>query len=98
MNPSPSLPCHGGLASRYEELRQQALGRSSSISRGQGLALLMRSGMRMWMQAWAQCTGESPAPPREPLGNEELLPLGMRQDVAMILAGRVLQSRQEARV
>jgi hypothetical protein len=102
MNPSSTfpqlVPCSGGAVTRYEALRQEALGRSGRIPRGQGLALLMRSGMRTWMQAWAQCAVEAPAPPQEPLGDEEMLPLGMRQDVTMILAGMVLCGHQEARV
>lgn len=40
----PSLrgaPRRDGLIARYEELRQQALGRPSCTPRGQGLALLL---------------------------------------------------------
>lgn len=48
------------------------------------------------MQAWAQCTVETRAPPQEALGNDEIFPLEMHQEVAMILAGMVLYSRQEA--
>lgn len=82
--------------SRYEQLREQALGRSSAIPRGQGLTLLMRSGMRAWMQAWAQCTVELPAPPQQRLGDEKTFPLEMHQEVAMILAGMVLHGRHAA--
>ncbi|WP_277036660.1 hypothetical protein [Caballeronia mineralivorans] len=35
--------CNDGLISRYEDLRQQALGLPCEIPRGQGLTLLMRS-------------------------------------------------------
>ena len=95
--PSPRrAPRNEGLIARYEELRQQALGRPSGIPRGQGLALLMRSGIAGWMQAWAQCVVEVPAPPKEPLGEEESFPLAMHREVTMILAGMVLHGCQEA--
>ena len=100
MNPSPSLlrhgPCNDALISRYQQLREQALGRASQIPRGQGLALLMRSGMRAWMQAWAQCTVQLPAAPHQWLGGEKTFPLEMHQQVAMIVAGMVLHRRLEA--
>jgi hypothetical protein len=99
VNLSPSLlrhgPCNDVLISRYQQLREQALGRPSQIPLGQGLALLMRSGMRAWMQAWAQCIVE-PAPPQQRLGDEKTFPLEMHQEVAMILAGMVLHGRHEA--
>jgi len=86
------------LISRYEQLREQALRRPSGIARGQGLALLMRGGMSAWMQAWAQCMVQAPAPPPPPVmpGDEAILPLSMHKEVAMILAGMVLYSRREA--
>lgn len=96
---SPSLrrgPRNDGLISRYEELRQQALGRPSGIPRGQGLALLMRSGIGGWMQAWAQCVVEAPASPKERLGDDEIFPFEMHREVTMILAAMVLYGRQEA--
>jgi hypothetical protein len=84
------------LIARYEELRQQALGRPSGIPRGQGLALLLRSGVAGWMQAWAQCVVEVPAPPKERLGAEASFPLALHREVTMILAGMVLHGWQEA--
>ncbi len=100
MNPSPSLPrrvpCNAGLISRYEELRQQALERPCGVPRGQGLALFMCSGMRVWMQAWAQCVVQVPAPPKERLGEDAIFPLEMHKEVTMILAAMVLNARREA--
>lgn len=91
------MPCNEGLISRYEELRQQALGRQSGIPRSQGLALLMRSGMSAWMQAWAQCTVAPPAPSvPQPPGDQEIFPLELHQEVTMLLAGMVLYGRREA--
>ena len=83
-----------GLIARYEELRQQVLGRPWAIPRGQGLALLMRSGMSGWMQAWAQVV--EVAPPKEPLGDHAIFPVEMHREVTLILAGMVLHGCQEA--
>lgn len=100
MIPSPPslrrAPRNDGLISRYEELRQQALGRPSGIPRGQGLALLMRSGIAGWMQVWAQCVVAVPASPKQRLGEDEIFPFEMHREVTMILAAMVLNDRQEA--
>ena len=95
--PSPRrAPRNEGLIARYEELRQQALRQPSSIPRGQGLALLLRSGLAGWMQAWAQCVVDIPAPPKGPLGEDASFPLALHREVTMILAGMVLRGWQEA--
>jgi hypothetical protein len=87
-----------GLISRYEELRRQALGRQSGVPRGQGLVLLMRSGMRVWMQAWAKCIKDPPVKRQDrPLG-EQIIPLDMRNEVAMILTTMVLYGRRKEMV
>jgi hypothetical protein len=90
------VPRNEGLIARYEELRQQGLGRPSGIPRGQGLALLLRSGIAGWMQAWAQCAVEIAVPPKERLGEEQSFPLAMHREVTMILAAMVLRGWQEA--
>ena len=90
------MPCNDGLISRYEELRQQALGRPSEFRRGEGLALLMRSGMSVWMQAWAQCVVEVPAPPNKRPSDDAIFPFELHREVTMILAAMVLHGRQEA--
>ena len=90
------MPCKDGLIARYEELRQQALGRPSEFRRGEGLALLMRSGMSVWMQAWAQCVVEVPAPPKKRLSDDAIFPFELHREMTMILAGMVLYGRQEA--
>lgn len=94
--PSPRcVPRNEGLIARYEEVRQQALGRPSGTPRGQGLALLLRSGIAGWMQAWAQCVVE-PAPPNERRGEDASFPVAMHREVTMILAAMVLHGWQEA--
>ena len=83
-----------GLISRYEVLRQQALGLPCEIPRGQGLVLLMRSGMRAWMQAWAQCA--TTVIRRPPPGEAEIVPVTLHQEATLILASMLLHRRQEA--
>lgn len=56
----------------------------------------MRSGMSMWMQAWAQCVVESAAPPKEPRVEDESFPVAVHREVTLILAAMVLYGRQEA--
>lgn len=100
MNPSPSprlaSSCNDGLITRYEQLRQQVLGRSSATSWAQGLALLMRAGMKAWMEAWEHCSANAPAKPQDALGCDEIIPQGMHSEVVTILAAMVLSGRQEA--
>jgi hypothetical protein len=84
-----------GLISRYEDLRQQALGLPCEIPRGQGLVLLMRSGMRAWMQAWAQCA-TTVVPRQSPSGDAEIISCTLHQEATMILASMLLHRRQEA--
>lgn len=90
------MPCHDGLIACYEELRERALGRPSEFHRGEGLALLMRSGMSLWMHAAAQSGVATPAPPPKRFSDDAIFPLALHQEVTMILAGMVLCGRQEA--
>lgn len=95
--PSPRrVPRNEGLIARYEELRQQALGQPGGIPRGQGLALLMHSGIAGWMQAWAQCAVEVATPAKERRGEDASFPIEMHREVTMILAAMVLHGWQEA--
>jgi hypothetical protein len=77
----------------YEELRGQVL----SGQRGPGLALLMRRGIREWMNAYSLCTApRSTNVPIQAEGAPALLQ-DLRTEVVLILAGMVLQGCQEAR-
>jgi hypothetical protein len=87
--------CNDGLISRYEDLRQQALGLPCEIPCGQGLVLLMRSGMRAWMQAWAQCT-TTVVRRQPPPGEAEIIPFTLHREATMILVSMLLYGRQEA--
>ena len=81
------------MIARYEELRRIALGRSGA--QAQGLALLMRRGMSAWMQAWSQCVAPPLAPAQSP-DDQEVCPVQLHREVAMLLASMVLFARQEA--
>lgn len=85
-------PRNDGLIVRYEELRRQALGRAGG--QAQGLALFMRRGMSAWMQAWGQCLA-APTAPAQPPDDQEIFPVQLHREVAMLLASMVLLARQE---
>ena len=87
------MPRNDGLIARYEELRCLALGRPTA--QPQGLALFMRRGMGAWMQAWSQCVAPAHAPTQPPQ-TQEICPVQLHRDVAMLLASMVLFARQEA--
>jgi hypothetical protein len=80
------------LVGAYEELRQRFLDRQH----GPGVALLMRSGLREWMNAcssYLEAPATSvPAPPDD----EAVLPQGVRAELVVILAGMLLHHCQEA--
>jgi hypothetical protein len=80
------------LIVRYEELRRQVLGRYGV--HGHGLALLMRRGMRAWMQAWSQCVTAPPVPTQVP-DDQQSCPVELHREVATILANMALFARQE---
>ena len=86
-------PRNDGLIARYEDLRRQALGRSAT--QGQGLALFMRRGMSAWVQAWSQCVPPAPMPARAH-DDQEICPVQLHKEMAMLLASMVMFARQEA--
>ena len=101
MNGPQSASVHGGdpaLVSCYEGLRRHALGARDVQGRGLGLALLVREGMKSWMQAWAQYVKRGPAMSATKAGFEEVSPIQSSREVVMILASMALGShRREAR-
>ena len=46
---------------RYEEMRERAMAKSSSIDHAYGYALLIRRGLVAWMRAWPRPAPEPPA-------------------------------------
>ena len=84
------------LIRHYEDLRLQALERGGQ-SRGLGLALLRRQGMRIWIESWSKC-----ALPTRPVWNDSTAalvhsaPVELHGEITDILAGMALsyQSRE----
>ena len=88
-------PRNDGLIARYEELRRHGLGRSAT--QGRGLALFVRRGMSAWMQAWSRCLPPALVPePARSHYDQEICPVQLHRDVAMLPASMVLFARQEA--
>jgi hypothetical protein len=79
------------LCQAYEELRAQATGRAGpEVPMARGLALLLRSGMAGWMQAWRGLAVSPTTPPPPP--TDGLQPrAGLTAEVAVILAQMALQ-------
>ena len=79
------------LISYYEELRLQALGQTG-VSRGLGLALFLRQGMRCWVESWSKC---APTPrPTQEVSSGHSIPRELQGEITNILAGMVLNSRR----
>jgi len=85
------------LVVRYEELRQQALRTAGDVSRGSGLALFVRQGMKSWMEAWSRCTAAVSTKGQINTGLEEVFSTPPSREVVMILASMALANRQEAK-
>jgi hypothetical protein len=93
-DPSPSIaqqdwvPC-------YEQLRSEALSRCHGLSRGFGLAVLLREGITAWMRA---CSGAvtPPVPPFAQPDSTDRLPWNMRTEAVLILAEMLLGNNSEA--
>lgn len=79
----------------YEELRKQALGTGPMNQGGLGLALLMRQGMKSWMDAWSCRARGVPVRPLPGHSREAIIALDLRAEVVMILTGMALSGRQE---
>ena len=87
------------LHTLYEELRQEALYTSvKCYRRSQGLALFIRKGMVVWIQAWTNCTS-SLLPVKKEEGNhlERNLPVNLHTEVAILLSNMALSVFKEAR-
>lgn len=83
------------LVLRYEGLRAQVLSQSSGLTRGLGMALLMRQGLLAWMKAWSHGTPAVGQPAHDPSPTEKVIPLDLRANLALVLAGMALGHYQE---
>src|SRR5215831_2487402 len=94
VNPSlPSAIAHQDFATHYEQLRRDALARTSSG--GLGLTLLFRQGLVAWMQGCSCGTSPPTRDPVAPANAFHPLPTDVRSQAAVILAGILLHSRPE---
>lgn len=97
MGTASPAPRNEGLIARYEDLRGLVLDRRGA--QGQGLALFIARGMAGWLQAWSRRTGEPVAPAAPPPAasapGNDICPVQLHNDVAMLLASMVLVARQE---
>lgn len=78
------------LAERYEDLRQQAQG---GIGDRAGMVVLLRQGMRAWMEAWARWITSDPSHTQTAGGREtppDVLPSMLRAEITLLLAGMAL--------
>lgn len=83
-----SFLCGAELATRYEELRGQALGERGC--EGLGLVLFMRRGMTAWARAWLECTPGGEWAPRGDHAPAVSIPALVRSEAVTILAGMAL--------
>jgi hypothetical protein len=84
------------LAAHYEQLRRDAMNRSTSGGQGLGLALFLRRGMTAWMQAWSECASKVEPETRSVSGGHESILVDMRSQLTSLLAGMILSLQQEA--
>lgn len=80
----------------YERLRRDVLGSPSAGDGGFGLALFLRRGMTVWMEAWLECSSRvEPGPHSEPQV-DATIPTHTRTQITALLAGMILYLQQEA--
>ncbi len=97
--------CGEPWTERYEDLRRQALSPGATLSvGGWGLALVIRSGLVAWMEAWPRLPDVSPPLPgsvRAPTSfaqPEAGVPPVLRPQAVHILANMILALPEEIQV
>jgi hypothetical protein len=85
------------ILARYEDLRRQALQMADPASRGSGLVMFVRQGMKNWMEAWSQCMPSVPTRPMIKARLDQVPPVQWSREVVSILASMALGSFWEAR-
>jgi hypothetical protein len=88
--------CGPDLHVRYESLRGHATGQEQSVSPPQGLALLRRFGIPVWMAAWAQVAPATVTHATPPGGNGAPCRLsGCTRELVIVLTEMVLGGRRK---
>ena len=83
------------LVTRYEQLREQVL---EGQVHGQGLSVLLRQGMRAWIEAWSLCPASTPDVASQLPRAGETVPPPMQREVVLVLAGMALNQRRTTEV
>ena len=73
----------------YEDLRRQAVG-APGLHNGLGMVLFLRQGMTAWMKARLQATSARVGSSCRRGDSDERIPLDLRGEAALILAGMAL--------
>jgi hypothetical protein len=82
--------------SDYENLRRQAM-QEPGFHPGVGMALFLGQGMTAWMKARSQATAAMADTFRQRSSPEGRIPLGLRGEAALILAGMALGGLRRGR-
>ena len=90
---SGSVDGYGQLTAHYEQLREDALNRSTH---GFGLALFLQQGMTAWMRVCSEWTKARPAPSASTVPLAAPLPCAIRAQLTLILASVLTRPLQEA--
>ena len=80
----------------YEDLRRQAVG-APGLHNGLGMVLFLRQGMTAWMKARLQATSARAGSSCPRGDSDERIPLDLRGEAALILAGMALGGLQGGR-
>jgi hypothetical protein len=84
------------LITQYEQLRRDALSQQSECVAGLGLALFLRQGMVAWMRGCADYVYRLEAQPPPSFTPSAPLPLEVRAQLAVILAGMIAEPLRSA--
>jgi hypothetical protein len=87
---APAADAVAGMARDYETLRRAVVDGEVHSAR-LGRALIERSGMVAWMEAWSACPAQPPSPPPVPVdaaGSSEAVRILAAMALALVGAGR----------
>jgi len=78
------------LISRYEQLRDQALGQLFTSGQGLGLALFMQKGMTVWSQTWSEHTPEVKPGDTMVLDSSRIVPENISGQITTMLTNMIM--------
>lgn len=87
--------CGPDLQAMYESLRGHATDRHQSAPPPQGLALLRRSGVPVWMAAWAQVAPAAASQPTPSATDEPCLLSASNRELVTVLTEMVLGGQRK---